>query len=59
MGFFPLSKVSCQVLVSKGQLIEFFNTITVDLGIDSSVIPIEFLTCTVDKLNRAFVNSIV
>ena len=47
------------MLISRGQLIEFSNAATVDLGGDSGVIPIKFLTCTIDKLSGAFVNSIV
>ncbi|XTI87654.1 hypothetical protein V2W45_1211545, partial [Cenococcum geophilum] len=42
---FPLNRVSCQVIVSKGELIDLFSAIPVDLGVDSRVIPIEFITC--------------
>ncbi|XTI82085.1 hypothetical protein V2W45_1208196, partial [Cenococcum geophilum] len=42
--FFPLNGVSCQVIVSKKELIDLSSTIPVDLGIDNRVIPIEFIT---------------
>ena len=59
MKFFPLSGVSCQVLISRGQLIKFSNTATIDLNVDGSVIPIKFLIYTADKLSGAFINSMV
>ena len=47
------------MFIFEGQLIDFSNTATVDLGGDGGIILIKFLTYTADELGGAFANSIV